>query len=231
MQSYVYVSTAQGQMIFIGMLAVLAIVGLVAIIFSTVRGRRRAAVAKQGPNHKSHPAPTDPWRRFTTALSAPYGRVESKANSGSNKLTPEQYYFGYAVAGGLLGPVMPLRRDWGVKDANTAWQVVGSELEHLKAGLGSPDRNALAFDIGRIANLVRWSAAAMYLTPAEADQALDEIGSVAASSFSGWDDYGRAFAQGAKESKFRTRPHEKAADWLVTDPNSPWRQQPWPQRM
>ncbi|WAS89995.1 DUF1266 domain-containing protein [Nannocystis punicea] len=231
------------------------------LIVATRIRRRKIATGAYGPGHYSVPAPTDPWRRFTSALTAPYGRVEARSGQVDlrNPVKPEQIFFGYAVPSTPGNLKTSLAREWGVTDAASATETIRKGMarvgENLRAHLaarqvtpqtaqerlrglgiavdeallhgpsGQPEPDALAFDIARVANLVRWSAVAQYLDPRTADAQMDALGGAAVLAFADWQDFGARY-------RSRLPPADtafaKAVDWLLTDAKSPWKQQPWP---
>jgi hypothetical protein len=240
---------------------VIAVIFCVTVLVAAARIRRRKiATGAYGPGHYSVPVPTNPWRRFTSALTAPYGRVEARSGADlRNPVKADQIFFGYAVPTTADNLKKSLAREWGVTDAATATEkiqrgiaVVGENLrallqaqgrsqqaaqERLRAlgvpageallhgAAGQPDPDALAFDVARVANLVRWSAVAQYIAPADADAFMDTLGAAALLGFDGWRDYGSRYRSRLPPDD---RAFAKAVEWLLSDAKSPWTRQAWP---
>lgn len=230
------------------------------VVASRVR-RRKMATGAYGPGHYSVPVPGDPWRRFTSALTAPYGRVEARSGAPDlrNPVKADQIFFGYAVPTTPGNLKASLAREWGVTDGATALDTIGRGVarigENLRALLqagnvtpqaaqerlrglavtvdeallqgpgGQADPDALAFDIARVANLVRWAAVVQYIDPRTADARMDSLGAAALLAFADWQEFGARYRSrlAAGDTAFI-----KAVDWLLSDASSPWARQPWP---
>ncbi|WP_197517404.1 DUF1266 domain-containing protein [Microbacterium karelineae] len=96
-----------------------------------------------------------------------------------------------------------------------------ADLESLRA--------EIAFDIGRVTNLLRWSAWVGYVDEGYAHAAGDVLAACAVVAFSEWNDYGRAYLAGLEQSPFPAhKGRRRAVDWLVDDAESPWRRVAWP---
>ncbi|MBK0420606.1 DUF1266 domain-containing protein [Leucobacter sp. CSA2] len=216
------------------LLCVLMIVGAVKI------RKKRAGVAAAAPGAPTVQIPSDPRLRFGPALAAMYARSEWHRTRGAKRtLTAEQCYFGY----GCVLPQNDLRaalaRDWGVRDAASARQQIAAGLQAIEAQTGSGGEGGralsadsaaeLAFDLGRVANLVRWSGSAGYLQLAEAQDASADLGARAATAFGSWESFGEQYVNGLRaHSRSGNRTFEQATAWLLSDAESPWRQLPWP---
>ncbi|MDR4534711.1 DUF1266 domain-containing protein [Glutamicibacter sp. PS] len=91
------------------------------------------------------------------------------------------------------------------------------------------DRDATAFDIARLANLIRWSASTGLLPLAEAQAASDRVGAVAVAVYGSWQDYATSYLAGLRASGVRgTKGYVSGAQWLLEDPASPWVTESWP---
>lgn len=111
-------------------------------------------------------------------------------------------------------------------EASAALRAQGVPLADDVEELG--DR--LAFDIGRFANLLRWSASAGHVDAAYARSASDLFGACAVIAFDDFSDYGVHYRDGLLASRFRANDVRVAViDWLLTDPESPWQTERWPQ--
>lgn len=90
------------------------------------------------------------------------------------------------------------------------------------------DIEGLAFDIARVANLVRWSGFVRYVEAEQGYDYLDGIGVAAAAVFSDWDDFADTYL-GGLSSRFKggSKQYSRAVEWLRSDPDSPWARQPW----
>lgn len=218
------------------LLCVLMIVGAVKI------RKKRASVTAAGAGAPTVQIPVDPQLRFGPALAAMYARSEWHRTRGAKRtLIAEQSYFGF----GCVLPQNDLRaalaRDWGVRDRESARQQLGAGAQAIEAKLqaGSSEGHGLtaeasaevAFDLGRVANLVRWSGAAGYLQLAEARDASTALGEMAAAAFDSWESYGEHYLSGLRAySRSGNRTFEQAISWLLSDAESPWRQLAWPVR-
>ncbi|WP_221584868.1 DUF1266 domain-containing protein [Microbacterium sp. G2-8] len=94
-------------------------------------------------------------------------------------------------------------------------------------------RDALAFDVARFANLVRWSAYVGFHSAERGREDLDVLATCALVAADGWGDYGSRYLRGLAQSGYGGFRHggmkryEKAIAWLMSDAASPWAQTPW----
>lgn len=247
-----------------------------------IRGRRKRQHLA-GPGTPDVPPAAEPWRRFATALAAPYARFEWAVTKGRrSRQTPEQTYFGYGVSQpwGVVGQA--LANDWGVRRTDQAVGAVQratdsaalavraiavadprtdpamlrdrlmragaprgvidgigpEQIAHIRAAEGpaaagihdlEAAKNELAFDIGRFANLTRWTAYMGFIDRQAADASGDVYASAAAIAFGSWNEYADRYLAGLYASKFSAdRQRTGSIDWLKSDPASPWRQANWP---
>ena len=90
------------------------------------------------------------------------------------------------------------------------------------------DLDVLAFDIARVANLLRWAAYTDLLLPAEARWFQDQLGIAAAVSFGSWEEYGERYVCGLQKNfKGGNKPYIEGERWLNTEAESPWKTQKW----
>lgn len=126
------------------LLAVVLVCGAVIWVISTVLRSRRMVEFNKGPGNPDEPAPTQPWRRFTGALSAPHSRPEwVRVNEARRLHSADQVYFGFASALSPFTVVNALRTDWGVKNAAQARQRLATAqrtiTEHAAAVMAQRD--------------------------------------------------------------------------------------------
>ncbi|BAU95701.1 hypothetical protein N24_1439 [Corynebacterium suranareeae] len=111
--------------------------------------------------------------------------------------------------------------------AHAHFQDFQKQLQHAEPIEGY-DLDVLAFDIARVANLLRWAAYTDLLLPAEARWFQDQLGIAAAVSFSSWEEYGERYVSGLKKNfKGGNKPYVEGARWLNTEAESPWKTQKW----
>ncbi len=103
------------------LLGVVIVFGVVIISMSVVIRKRRMKVIHEGPGNPETPAPTQPWRRFTGALAAPYARPEwHRVRDAKRLYSADQVYFGFVSALPPHTVSSALRTDWGVKNSAQA---------------------------------------------------------------------------------------------------------------
>lgn len=225
---------SSNQLLIVSVLFAAVIIFSVVVLTVAFRIRRkRFSAQRSGPGSATTPVSRDPRQCFGPALAAPYARREWHDTRGARRvLTAEQTYFGY----GCVLPYQALRslliRDWDVRNSEDARDRVAGALQAAvqaaEGGAGGAPQS-MAFDLARFANLVRWCGSIGYLGEAEARHASDVLGTIAASSFDGWDQFGEHYLIGLRDYTRRgVKPFEQSVAWLRTDPESPWRSLPWP---
>lgn len=100
-------------------LFIAAVVG-VGIWVAVAMNRRHKKRSQNGPGSASIPPATDPWRRFTRALAAPYTRREWEKLKGTPTHAPEQTYFGYGSCTTPWTVRQQLENEWSVRNARSA---------------------------------------------------------------------------------------------------------------
>jgi hypothetical protein len=91
------------------------------------------------------------------------------------------------------------------------------------------DKDIAAWDWGRLVNVARWSYTAGYITEAEAWYYIKYANHQARTRFDSWEDFSQNYILGrAFWSHTDNQAENQAAiTWLLTNPNSPWKNTPW----
>ena len=108
-------------------------------------------------------------------------------------------------------------------------------VQHFKDKYGADF--LLGWDIGRAAMITRWGYFAGWLTQAEAEQLLSDMGQVAANGLSGWREFARSYLFGgafwkevcaAYDGKSYLDTLTDAVQTLLSDgPEGAWTHTPW----
>lgn len=212
--------------------AAVVVFGIVVISLAVMIRRRRSGALRAAAGAAAVPVSNDPLQRFACALAAPYARREWHATRGARRqVGAEQTYWGYACVVPPQDLKAMLRRDWGVAGPDDARAAVADALSSLElsAGQDAGTPAGLAFDVSRFANLVRWSAALGLLDASSAAGASVRLAETAAPRFRDWEAFGADYVHGLQENWPRgAQPYRAAVDWLLSDPQSPWKREAWP---
>ena len=88
----------------------------------------------------------------------------------------------------------------------------------------------VAWDFARLINMARWGFTAGYLPEAEAWEAIMLAARRLAREYASWEELSENYLLGFSYWRDGADPDDllrDAATWLMTDPESPWRQIPW----
>ena len=95
---------------------------------------------------------------------------------------------------------------------------------------GNPEvaQDMLAWDLARAVMVARLALRAGYISDAETLAYIRAAAIQAQQGFSSWEDYGRHYLKGLERWAGKPiKAYEKAVDFLLKDPDSPWRQLDW----
>ena len=99
---------------------------------------------------------------------------------------------------------------------------------------GNPEaaQDMLAWDLARAVMVARLALCAGYLSDAETLAYIRAAAIEAQQAFSSWEDYGRHYLKGLERWAGKpVRAYERAVDFLLKDPGSPWRRLDWHARL
>ena len=93
-------------------------------------------------------------------------------------------------------------------------------------------QDMLAWDLARTVMVARLALCAGYISDAETLAYIRAAAIEAQQAFSSWEDYGRHYLKGLERWAGRPiKAYEKAVDFLLKDPDLPWRQLDWRARL
>ncbi|MDB5044467.1 MAG: hypothetical protein JWQ08_517 [Deinococcus sp.] len=130
-------------------------------------------------------------------------------------------------------PYLQVRQAWAAGEESRGKPREVGVVTRWEAQVG--EAGGAAFDLARAVDVAAQAHALGYLSQAECWRILRQCRVLAQETFDNWEAYGHSFLAGAEFWKSgglmdgpRQKRYAKSVRWLLEDPQSPWRRDPWP---